>query len=388
MKNFTTASIEPILNNTLKKAGFQTPADFLRAHGLKPDCTLEDGLFKAIEPYLYGFRYHTVQQGDSIEKLAQRYNTTPERIRAANPSNLFEGRPIVIPFDYDVVNIDPYYGYDALKKDISGLTARYPFIETASSGQSTLGRDLIEVSVGLGSKRVLIVAAHSAQDSMAAAFLSKFVEDYAAAHAFGYPLSNCDVQNLFSALKLNICPMINPDGIELALWGLSQATPTELLLAEKDFSTWFANAEGIDLRHQYDAAFENAAEIATTLSITAPGAAFYCGENPFSAAETKAVRNIVEQRSYVTAFELSASPKALRFESTHEATAELAQQILAGTQNKTPIKTAFIDNGGFIKWFQSQTDAPAIHLQTGTDTDDYDAFAASLLAALTHISTI
>ena len=70
---------------------------------------------------------------------------------------------------------------------------------------------------------------------------------------------NC-MDDLLSSYTVYIVPMLNPDGVEYQIHGVSEDNPLRHRLlgmngGSLDFSTWQANARGVDLNHNYDAGF-------------------------------------------------------------------------------------------------------------------------------------
>jgi g-D-glutamyl-meso-diaminopimelate peptidase len=59
-----------------------------------------------------------------------------------------------------------------------------------------------------------------------------------------------------------------------------------------DFSTWQANARGVDLNHNYDAGFEEYKRIEKEMGIV-PGPSLFSGESPESEPEVRGVANLV-----------------------------------------------------------------------------------------------
>jgi g-D-glutamyl-meso-diaminopimelate peptidase len=89
--------------------------------------------------------------------------------------------------------------------------------------------------------------------------------------------------------------MVNPDGVDLVLNGLSPSNPNYRQLIQwnkgsTDFSTtWQANNRGVDLNHNYNAAWEQSKAGEAALGITGPGPTRYSGPYPESEPEVQAI---------------------------------------------------------------------------------------------------
>lgn len=92
------------------------------------------------------------------------------------------------------------------------------------------------------------------------------------------------------------CSMVNPDGVELVLNGISPDHPYQANLLEwngeqPDFSNWKANIRGVDLNDQFPAHWEEEAERRGQLG---PGPRDYGGETPLSEPEAAALARFTE----------------------------------------------------------------------------------------------
>jgi g-D-glutamyl-meso-diaminopimelate peptidase len=161
---------------------------------LTPDGIVCPKTYKALEPYIYGFTYYTIKPGDTLYKIAMQYNSTIKSIQTANPAvkedNLQPDAEIIVPLGYDVVDTNINYTYKILQIDVSGLTARYPFLEVFTAGASVLGRDLIGLKLGIGDKKVFYAAAHHSLEWITSVVMMKFIEDYCISYANGTALAD------------------------------------------------------------------------------------------------------------------------------------------------------------------------------------------------------
>ena len=161
-----------------------------------------------------------------------------------------------------IVNFETAYTYERLCRDSSLLCKEYPFLRPFSLGHSVSGRRLSAISWGEGEKRLFLNGAHHGMEWITSLLLMYLLEDFSHHYVNGTSLGNVDFRSLFHEVTMVFCPMVNPDGVELAINGLTEDLPpiTKTRLKEYnggslDFSKWQANLNGVDLNHNYDASF-------------------------------------------------------------------------------------------------------------------------------------
>lgn len=273
---------------------------FQRNFGLVPDGIIGVSTYRLMEQFLLGYDIYTIQPGDTFYSIAQKYRTNVQSILTANPEqnpeNLVVGTQIRVPYGFSVVDTNINYTYDVLQRDFEGLRARYPFLETGSAGKSVLGRDLSWLRLGTGSNQVFYNGAHHSLEWITSPVLMKFAEDFLIAYSEGKLIGgNFNPRDIWERSSIYILPMVNPDGVDLVLNGLKPSNPyyQDLIRwnnGSMDFSkNWQANNRGVDLNHNYNAAWQLSKDAEAEYGVTGPGPTRYSGPFPESEPETKAV---------------------------------------------------------------------------------------------------
>lgn len=276
--------------------------NFQRGFGLTVDGTVGPETFKALEPFLKGYTNYTIRPGDTLYYISDNFGTNVNRILTANPGldpyNLQIGEEIIVPFGIGIVDTRIDYTYEIMERDLAGLEAVFPYLKVESAGKSVLGKELYYIKIGTGGNKVFYNAAHHSLEWITSPLLMKFTENLAAAYSEGRLLSGYNVREILQRSTIYIMPMVNPDGVDLVLNGLSTDNPYyDDLLKWNDtgrpFSeVWQANIRGVDLNHNYDAAWDLSKQAELELGIVGPGPTRYSGPEPFSEPETRAVRDL------------------------------------------------------------------------------------------------
>lgn len=281
---------------------------FQRDNGLDADGIIGPQTYKVLDILLRGYDTYYIQPGDTLWKISRDYFTTLNRVIAANPGiNPFQlqiGQRIVVPYGIDIVDTDIDYTYEIMERDIQGLKARYPFIEVGVAGESVLGKKLYYIKLGNGPNQVFYNASHHALEWITTPVLMKFTENFLKSYTNGKEIRGYDLEQIWNNSSIYIMPMVNPDGVDLVLNGLSTDNPyyNELINwnnGSTDFSrVWQSNIRGVDLNHNYPARWEESRRRALELGITGPGPTRYGGPFPLSEPETETVTEFVKNHNF------------------------------------------------------------------------------------------
>jgi g-D-glutamyl-meso-diaminopimelate peptidase len=281
---------------------------FQKDNNLIPDGIIGPQTYKLINVLLRGYDEYYIQSGDTLWQIARDYYTTVNKIVTANPGiNPFQlqiGQKIIVPYGIDVVDTNIDYTYEIMERDIEGLKVRYPFIEVGVAGESVLGKKLYYIRLGKGPNKVFYNGAHHSLEWITAPLLMKFTENFLKSYTDGKNIRGYDLEKLWNESSIYIMPMVNPDGVDLVLNGLSRDNPyyNELIAwnnGSTDFSkNWQANNKGVDLNHNYPARWQESKDAEIALGIVGPGPTRYGGPFPLSEPETEAVTEFVKNHDF------------------------------------------------------------------------------------------
>lgn len=143
-------------------------------------------------------------------------------------------------------------------------------------------------------------AAFHANEWITSLVLMGLLEEMAASYEYNGSIGGHGVRQLLAANTLWFVPMVNPDGVELVLHGVSPEHPyRDLLLAWNegscDFKGWKANVRGVDLNDQFPACWE--AERDRRVK-PGPGPRDFTGEAPLTEPEAIAMAQLTISRDF------------------------------------------------------------------------------------------
>lgn len=355
---------------------------FQRDVGLASDGVIGANTWRAMERYLRGYELYNVRPGDTLYSIAQKYGIRLILLTAANPGinpqNLSVGQRIVVPFTYDVVDTNIGYTYAVLQRDVQGLQARYPFIETGTIGESVLGKNLYYLRLGTGPRSVLYNAAHHALEWITSPVLMKFAEDYAKAYALGQPIGSFSPTDMWNSVSIYIVPMVNPDGVDLVLDGLQPGNPyyNQLIRwnnGSADFSRiWQANIRGVDLNHNYNAAWQVSKQAEQAMGITGPGPTRYSGPYAESEPESRAMVDFTRRLNprLVMAYHSQGEVIFWDFENLAPPEAEtIGQQLSALSGYELAAPEGIASYAGYKDWYIQDFRRPGYTIEVGQGTN-------------------
>ena len=187
------------------------------------------------------------------------------------------------------------FDHRTMTEHLYAIERAYSFFELSYLGASLLDRTIPLIKLGNGRRKLLYVGAHHGMEWITSAILTKFAQELCqAVDRDGY-VGHLHCKSIFNTHTIFIIPMLNPDGVEYQIHGIEKENPLYERLLEmnggsQDFSTWQANARGVDLNHNYDSGFEGYKAEEAPIN-GAPSR--YSGEVPESEREVQLLCNFI-----------------------------------------------------------------------------------------------
>ncbi len=321
----------------------------------------------------YVLHEYTIKANDSLWTIANQHNLTVDSLllvnQQINPNQLQIGQNIMLPQRVTNLIVDDInnYTYAKMIAHIEELISIYPFIQQQMIGRSVLGKNLVALQIGTGMKNVHINGSFHANEWITTPIIMRFVNDYLLALTNNEPIRGLYMLPLFLETNLSVIPMVNPDGVDLVIDGISAAGQysTEVLAINgesEDFSNWKANIRGVDLNNQFPAEWEIEAE----RKPKQPAPRDYPGPYPLSEPEAMAIANYtsVSNFSRVNAFHTQGEVIFWGFEGLEPPESEVIANEYARVSGYEPIQ--YTDSyAGYKDWFIQDFRRPGFTIELG-----------------------
>ncbi len=266
------------------------------------------------------------------------------------------------------------YTYSKLSEDIEGLREAHPGVEIGTIGKSVWGKSLYYIRLGKGKLKVMYSGAHHGMEWITSAMLMRFASGYLESEKLGKAMGGFNVSVLSERASLYIVPMLNPDGVRLSAEGL----PNRLPLMEKqrllrlngsqDFSKWQANANGVDLNHNYDAMWQKSKDMEKEYGIYSPGATRFSGTAPESEPESHALAGFTRKHKFDLTIAFHSQGRVIyhgflgkyppRSEGIVRAFTKISPYQLDSTEG-------IASYGGYKDWFVDKFNRPGFTVEVG-----------------------
>ncbi|MBE3583307.1 MAG: LysM peptidoglycan-binding domain-containing protein [Limnochordaceae bacterium] len=346
-------------------------------------------------PSCPGGRVVTIQPGDTLWVLANRYGTTLAAIRAANPQITDPNRlqvgqrvcipaagaapgpapappPRVMPLPANLATPpSPSYDHEQMAAELRWLAGRYPFLQLTSIGNSVEGRPLMLMRFGRGGRLVHLNGAHHANEWITSPLLVRFMAAFARAYESGGAIGGFSAATLFEQAQFWIVPMVNPDGVNLVQHGIAAGSPYYNLVMQangwsRDFRRWKANIRGVDLNRNYPAYWERA----RLDSPPGPSYEGYVGPAPLSEPETANMATLTRSHPFrlVCAYHTAGGVIYWNFLGLAPAESARIATEMAARSGYTPIGEAPPEAlyGGYKDWFILAFRRPGFTVEVGS----------------------
>lgn len=251
---------------------------------------------------------------------------------------------------------------------------RYDFLAFQYIGKSILGRRIPMVRLGYGSDRnLLYVGAHHGMEWITSVVLLRFINEFCEIYKGGRTVYGIDLAYLFNTRSIYIVPMLNPDGVDYQINGVTNDNPIYDRLVSMnggstDFSSWQANGRGVDLNHNYNFGFKAYKAIEWAAGIMGGAPTRYSGEHPESEPETAALCNFIRTCDVKMILTLHSQGEEIYYTSGGKVAprSESIVRLLAkmsGYSASSPEGMAAY--GGLTDWFIHEFNRPAFTIECG-----------------------
>lgn len=266
--------------------------------------------------------------------------------------------------------------YGAMRGICTALCARYPFLHTAVAGSSVLGRELplLMLMPPDGNPiegRVLLAAAFHGQEWMTALCALRLCEEMCLALKGNLSMCGIALHRALHGRQVVFCPMVNPDGVEIALGGSDAAGKYAATVRSQGGDTaglWQANVRGVDINHNFNAGWEEMQELAVKNGKDVPGARQYRGDSPESEPETRALTDLCRRYAFRHVVALHSQGEEIYWqygEHTPPQSHIMACVLGAASGYTVTSPTGMASHGGFKDWFISCFHRPGFTIELG-----------------------
>ncbi|MCT1576094.1 M14 family metallopeptidase [Oceanobacillus kimchii] len=325
----------------------------------------------------YMLNEYNVQAGDSYWSIANRYQLPIDSIEIVNPNSnpqdLQPNQTILVPVRIQdlLINDIDQYTYEKFIQDLTMLQQVYPFIQLRNIGNSVLGKDIIELQIGSGSKQVHMNGSSHANEWITTPVLMKFINDYVLALTNGQTIRGLPMLPFYQQTQLSIVPMVNPDGVDLVILGADAAeefrdTVLKVNNQNPDFSDWKANIRGVDLNNQYPALWGVEAE----RKLSSPQPRDFPGYAPLTEPEAIAITELTGERDFSRVNTLHTQGEVIfwGFEGLEPPESLTVVTEFERVSGYIPIQ--YVDSyAGYKDWFIQEYRRPGFTLELGQGTN-------------------
>ena len=185
----------------------------------------------------------------------------------------------------------------SVSRSCGSLPGKTQKIRLFRAGRSVLGREIPAIGLGNLKNAVMFVGATHGLEWLTCSLLIRFTEAFGAAWACGGELAEISLPRVMAGKGLVILPLLNPDGVDIAVHGPESAGYLARQVEEQQAAYpdkgWQANARGVDLNHNFDAGWQEVRTMAMEAGFIGPGPTRYGGPFPHSEPETQAILHLM-----------------------------------------------------------------------------------------------
>ena len=255
------------------------------------------------------------------------------------------------------------------KEFLEYFEANFKTEEALIIGKSMLGEEIIAYKIGRGKRHILCVGAHHAAEYITSSVLYDFILFLLEKAARGASYNEIDIRFLLQKFTFWVMPCLNPDGVDLNILGISDSPLRFRQLrmndGSLDFSSWQANARGVDLNHNYSYRFYEYKRDFEAAENIQPGKTKYSGEYPESEPESSALAGFVRALAPSLVLSLHTQGEEIYSISETRRARRIASAAAKITGYKLREPSGSAGYGGFCDYTGAALGIPSVTIELG-----------------------
>lgn len=262
------------------------------------------------------------------------------------------------------------HSYFEIKRLISAIAAKYPFISVSNIGKSASGREIPILSLGASGDFTLFIAGDDPTCRITTLILLKFIAELSEKISAGEQMCGINIRKAMFGRGVAVLPLLNPDGYEIALRaenGCGQMAHKISRLCGGEFYKWRANLRGVELSRNFFPGFEQRRCEERLQHISGPRFEGFSGYRPESEPETTALADFCRNKNVRQLINLSAFGQTVMYSGRPVApprSVKMAEVMAAVTSFTVTPPISDVDFG-IGDWFVYEFQRPAIGVKIG-----------------------
>lgn len=261
--------------------------------------------------------------------------------------------------------------YAVFENYVKELNNKFESLKITTCGKSLLNKDIYAFVIGEGKRNIVYVGGTHGLEWLTSLLLLKFTENLAVAYENQGTLSGFNIKDILENRKLIIIPELNPDGIEIAIKGATACgkyKAENFEICKGDFSSWSANARGVDINHNFNADWYTLRETEKEAGIDSPSPRRYGGLFPESEPETASITRLCRRIPLEILVTFHSQGEEIYYEygkNTPEKALHIAKMFSALTDYTLVKNEGLASSGGLKDWFIEEFKKPAFTIEIG-----------------------
>ena len=208
------------------------------------------------------------------------------------------------------------HSYFEIKRVISSIISKYPFINLTNIGKSAAGRDIPLLALGSTVDFTLFVSGEDPSCRITTLILLNFIMELSEKILKGKEMCGINIRKAMFGRGIAVLPLLNPDGYEISSRGeigSGHLAHRISKLCGGDFSKWRSNLRGVEIPRNFFPGFEERKNEERLCHITGPRYEGFSGYRPESEPESTALADFCRSKNIRQLINLTAHGQTVMY---------------------------------------------------------------------------